>query len=804
MDIDFILDRLTKDEKIRLLSGVGDWHTYDCHGKVPSIMMTDGPHGIRKLEREKVGDIEASKPATCFPTASAAACSWNPSLIYEMGEAIANEAKKEQISIVLGCGINIKRSPLCGRNFEYFSEDPYLTGKLATGYIRGVQSLGIGTSLKHYAVNSQETRRMTSNSQVDERTLREIYLAAFEETVKEAEPTSIMASYNRINGEFGARNHHLLTDILYGEWNYKGSVISDWGAANDIVSCMKNGMTLEMPDSRGYHTNVLKQAYENGTITTKELNSWAKNVIRKLLVLHKNIEENYKVDMDIQNEIARKIENESAVLLKNNGSLPIQKDKKIIIVGELAEHMRIQGGGSSHIQPARMKNAIESIKEKGYQVTYLQGYKNDSNKSDAGLVNTALEYIKKEYNKNDSVILFFIGLTDRYEGEGYDRDNLELPYNQIDLLNRIAGIADVENIIGISFGGAPMNFDFDKNMSALLHMYLGGQAVGVSIADLISGEVNPSGKLAETVPISVEDTPARRYFAPSDDNVEYREGIFVGYRYYESFNVPVKYPFGFGLSYTQFEYTQLNAPDTYVKGTIEVTFKIKNIGNVSGAETAQLYVIPDKSDIIRSSIELKGFQKVHLEPGEERKVKIELNERSFSVFDTQKNTFSVIGGKYTIGIGASVREIKQKADIFVIGNEYFRNERELFPDYFKSQSKGIKISSEQFYALLGREPQNAKKRRGEYTAYDSFYDVTRVSLFGKIVHGLVNAGIKIMFKGKSAQDPSFKMVKKGVEEGNLEGLIATSGGIATPKLVDMLVYHANKKYGKAFLRLFRR
>lgn len=295
MNIDKICEQLTIDEKIRLLGGVGDWHTYDCNGKIPSIMMTDGPHGIRKLEQEKVGDIETSKPATCFPTASAIACSWNPAIVKKMGEAIAKEAKKEQISIVLGCGINIKRSPLCGRNFEYFSEDPYLTGKLATGYIEGVQSLGIGTSLKHYAVNSQETRRMTSNSQIDERTLREIYLSAFEEVVKKAKPTSVMASYNRINGEFGARNKYLLTDVLRKEWKYQGGVVSDWGAANDIVSCMKNGLTLEMPDPKGFHTDVLKEAYKDGRITGQELDNWTKNVLQNFVSLHENIEENYEV-----------------------------------------------------------------------------------------------------------------------------------------------------------------------------------------------------------------------------------------------------------------------------------------------------------------------------------------------------------------------------------------------------------------------------------------------------------------------------------------------------------------------------
>ena len=702
MNIDKVCEQLSAEEKIRLLSGVGDWHTYDCNGKIPSIMMTDGPHGIRKLEQEKVGDIETSKPATCFPTASAIACSWNPNLVREMGKAIAKEAKKEQISIVLGCGINIKRSPLCGRNFEYFSEDPFLTGKLATGYIEGVQSLGIGTSLKHYAVNSQETRRMTSNSQIDERTLREIYLSAFEETIKKAKPTSVMASYNRINGEFGARNKYLLTDILRKEWHYQGGVVSDWGAANDILSCMKNGLTLEMPDSRGFHTTVLKQAYKDGKITEQELNSWAKNVLNNFVSLYENVEENYEVDMEEQNHIARKLENDSAVLLKNNGILPIGKEKKIIIVGELAKEMRFQGGGSSHIQPEKLKNAIEAIREKGYQVTYIQGYQNESEQLEEKQLQETLEILKKEYRKKDCVILYFIGLTESYEGEGYDRKTLEIPKNQTKLLKKIVETVGRDAIAAISFGGAPMDFDFEKNTEAVLHMYLGGQAVGEAVADLISGDVNPSGKLAETIPFTETDIPSWRYFAPSHDDVEYREGIFVGYRYYENFHVPVRYPFGYGLSYTVFEYSELNAPKTYSGGKAEIRFKVKNIGAVSGSEITQLYICPTESDVIRSSIELKGFQKIFLNPGEEKEVVLELEERSFSVYDVEKKAFSMLSGQYQICIGASVQDLKLKATVEVEGNNYFRNERKMFPDYFKEQPHGMNISAGQFYRLRRR------------------------------------------------------------------------------------------------------
>ena len=452
-----------------------------------------------------------------------------------------------------------------------------------------------------------------------------------------------------------------------------------------------------------------------------------------------------------------------------------------------------------------MTNAIEAIREKGYQVTYIQGYQNEKEELGEKQLQNTIEKLKQEYRKKDCVILYFIGLTESYEGEGYDRKNLKIPQNQEELLAEIAETVGKDHIAAISFGGAPMDFSFEKNVGAILHMYLGGQAVGESVADLISGEVNPSGKLAETIPFSEKDTPAWRYFAPPNDDVEYRESIFVGYRYYETFHVPVKYPFGYGLSYTSFSYSELNVPEVYSGGKIQIRFKIKNIGKVSGAEIAQLYICPIESDVIRSHIELKGFQKIYLHPGEEKEVILELDERSFSVYDVEKKAFSMLSGKYQICIGASVHDLQLKANMEVVGNSYFRNERELFPDYFREQPHGMEISAEQFYQLLGGEPKHDKeKKRGEYTVYDSYQDVVNVSMFGKFVRGVVHIGLKIILRGKSERDPAFKMVKMGVEEGNLEGLIATSGGIATPKLIDMLVYNANKKYLQAFKRLLKK
>lgn len=803
MDIKELLSKLTTDEKIRLLGGDGAWHTYGAEGKLPVIMMTDGPHGLRKVAEEKSGDIENSIPATCFPTASAVAASWNPEVAAKMACAIAKEAKSEQVSIVLGPGTNIKRSPLCGRNFEYYSEDPFLAGTLATAYIKSMQNEGVGTSLKHFAANSQETRRMTSNSQVDERALREIYLSAFEMAVKEARPATLMCSYNRLNGEYASRNKHLLTEILRDDWGYEGAVVSDWGATNKPVECFKAGLSLEMPDPNGYHTKELKKAYKEGRISDDELNKWAEAVLTNFSALSEKVDQNASADLKAHNTIAREIEDECAVLLKNDGTLPISKDKKLIVIGELAEHMRFQGGGSSHINAAFNKNAIDSLKDAGYDVTYIQGYKNDTDVTDPAMAKEAINTINSIYKKGQTAILFFLGLTESYEGEGYDRTDINIPANQTELLEAVRELADINDITAISFGGAPMDFSWEKNVSAILHMYLGGQAVGEAVADLVSGRENPSGKLAETMPLDIRHTPAHRYFAPAHDDVEYRESLFVGYRYYETYSVPVRYPFGYGLSYTTFEYKDLKAPECFESNDISVTLTVKNTGTVSGAETVQLYILPEKENFLRSSIELKGFTKVFLNPGEEKLVTIPLTARSFSVYDTDKDTFSVIGGVYTIAAGASVRDLRLKTQIVVQGDKYFRDESELFPDYFKPQPEGMEIAEEQFEALYGRPLSKfSQRKRGDYDINCSFAEVAGKSLVGNIFKAGVGIALKFMFPGKSKNDPSYKMVRTGLSEGNLEGLIANSGGMISKKLCDFLVLNANRHYIKAIKRIF--
>lgn len=817
MDTKQVMNQLTTEEKARLLSGVGSWHTYDCNGKLPAIMMSDGPHGLRKQEKEDFSDINRSEIATCFPTASAVASSWNTEAVAKMATAIAREALKEKVSIVLGCGTNIKRSPLCGRNFEYFSEDPFLSGTLATAYINAMQEQGVGTSLKHFAGNSQETRRQTSNSQIDERALREIYLSAFEMAVKEAKPTTIMASYNRLNGKYACANERLLTDILRNEWGYEGAVVSDWGATVDVVSCIKAGMDLEMPDSRGYHTQQVLEALDNGTLTVAEVDRAVEKVVDLILSQSAKIED-ATVDYAAQHEIARELACESAVLLQNDGMLPLQKGAKVLVIGELAEHMRFQGGGSSHITTAEVPNAIESLRKKGMEVLYAQGYRSDytessegkracDNATDAQLAQEALTLAKE-----DIPILFFGGLTDSTEGEGYDRISLSIPSCQISLLNQLYEVN--KDISFVSFGGAPMEMPFAGKVRAILHMYLGGQAVGEACADLLVGDVNPSGKLAETFPLSVEDVPCRKWYAPDSDDVEYRESIFVGYRYYDTFGTPALFHFGHGLSYTKFEYRDIQLSEqNYAGGSLQVSFTIKNVGTCAGKEIAQIYVVNPKANYARPKKELRGFIKVALEAGESKRVSVHLNQRSFSLYDVESGTFVMPTGTYEVLVGASLQDIRLNTSVEVKGITYTRDDRENLSDYFyrdennssadkTSTDKSFDIRKEQFIRLYGRPLSRFDQvEKGHYAMCNSFDCVSQKSLLGKIVRMIVLRILYGMNKDKPKDDPAVKMLVQGVIEGTLECLICASDGMFPPSIAEALVLAANGHSIKAIGRL---
>lgn len=664
LDIEKLLNEMTLIEKAGLCSGADPWHTKAVERLgIPSILVSDGPHGLRKLKEVTAGFGE-SVEAVCFPTASALACSFDRDLIYSLGEALGEECQSEEISTLLGPGVNMKRSPLCGRNFEYYSEDPYLAGELAASFVNGVQSKNVGTSLKHFAANNQEYRRLSCSSNVDERTLREIYLTAFETVVKKAQPWTIMCSYNLINNTYSCENSWLLTKVLREEWGYKGLVISDWGAMNNRVKALKAGLEIEMPDSAGITDAEIVEAVINNTLPMEVLD----NAVRLILTLVDQYisskEENPTYDKDLHHEMARQIEGECAVLLKNDGILPLIKENKVAFIGGYAQKPRYQGGGSSHINSFKVSNALKASEE--YEVRYAKGFEVDQVEVDDELLKEAIEVAKSV-----DVAVIFAGLPESFESEGYDRKHMDMPMCQNVLIQEIVKVQP--NTVVVLHNGSPITMPWVKEVKAILEVYLGGQGVGEATVDLLYGKVNPSGKLAETFPLRLQDNPSYLNFPGTTRNVNYAEGIYIGYRYYDAKEMEVLFPFGHGLSYTNFEYDKLevkrfkSGKEIEQEGNdliqisdqdeLEVTVTIKNVGNRAGKEIVQLYVKDVLSSVSRPPYELKGFHKVSLEPGEEKKVTFTLDKRSFAFYHVELQDWYAESGEYLIAIGKSSRNI---------------------------------------------------------------------------------------------------------------------------------------------------
>ncbi|WP_195335334.1 glycoside hydrolase family 3 C-terminal domain-containing protein [Paraclostridium bifermentans] len=665
MNIKELIKQMSLEEKASLCSGLNFWNTKPIERlNIPSIMMTDGPHGLRKQSEgaDHLG-INESVEATCFPTASALACSFDRDLVKELGIAIGEECQSENVSIVLGPGANIKRSPLCGRNFEYYSEDPYLSSEMAKNQIQGTQSQGIGTSLKHFAANNQEHRRMTIDTIVDERTLREIYLASFETAVKEAHPWTVMCAYNKLNGEYCSENYRLLTEILRNEWGFEGFVVSDWGAVNDRDKGLSSGLELQMPADGGMGDNLIVEAVKRNRLSEGVLDEAVERILNIIFKAVENKRENVIYSKEKHHELARKIAGECMVLLKNEEKiLPLKKEENIAVIGELATKVRYQGGGSSHINPTKVDNAYEEIVNFAgtENVRYARGY--DLSIDDT--IYDLAEEAKKLAVEADKVILF-IGLPERYESEGFDRTHLNIPKNQYDLVKTLKSVN--ENIVVVLSNGSPIEMPFLSDVKAILEAYLTGQASGKAICDLLYGEVNPSGKLAETFPLKLSDNPSYLNFPGEVDKVEYKEGIFVGYRYYDKKAMDVLFPFGYGLSYTNFEYSDLKISKNEIDDTEKVTVSvnIKNIGDVFGKEIVQLYIRDKESSVTRPEKELKGFEKIGLEPGEEKEVTFILNKRSFAYYNVDLGDWHVESGEFEILIGKSSREIVLKEVITV-------------------------------------------------------------------------------------------------------------------------------------------
>jgi len=665
-DVKKLVSQMTLEEKASLCSGLDNWRTKPIERLgIPSIRMSDGPHGLRKEpETPEEKQLGPSIPSTCFPTAVTTASSWDRKLIEEMGKALAKECQANGVDIILGPAINIKRSPLCGRNFEYLSEDPYLSTQMATAYIKGVQEEGVGTSLKHFAANNQEHRRMTVDEIIDERTLREIYLANFEFAVKNGKPWTVMCSYNSVNGDLASENKYLLRDVLKDDWGFEGFVVSDWGAVNDRVKGLIAGLDVEMPTSFGNRDKLIVEAVKSGKLDEKILDDTVERILNIVFKAIDSRKPGATYDKDAHHKLARKIASESMVLLKNDDKiLPLRKEGKIAIIGAFAKQPRYQGGGSSHVNPTKIDNALEEIQkivQGNAEILYEDGYKMDSEEIDQSLIQKAVEIAK-----NSNVAVVFAGLPEHYESEGYDRKHMSLPEAHNLLIQEIVKVQP--NVVVVLSNGSPVEMPWVNSVKGILESYLGGQASGGAVADILFGIVNPSGKLAETFPKKLSDNPSYLNFPGEGDRVEYREGIFVGYRYYDKKQMEPLFPFGHGLSYTTFEYSNMwiSRREMNDDETVEVRVKVKNTGNVRGKEIVQLYVRDCESTVNRPEKELKGFEKVELEPGEEKIVSFILDKRAFAYYNTELKDWHVESGEFEILVGRSSRDIVLRERVIV-------------------------------------------------------------------------------------------------------------------------------------------
>lgn len=692
-----IIEKMTLEEKTAVLSGKNTWETRAVKRlEIPSIALSDGPHGIRK--QAGAGDhlgLNASLPATCFPTAATIANSWDEGLGEALGQALGEEAAAQGVDILLGPGLNIKRSPLCGRNFEYFSEDPYLAGKMAASYVRGIQSRGVHACPKHFAVNSQELRRMAMNAVVDERTLREIYLTGFEIAVKEGGSRSIMTSYNQVNGTYANENKHLLQDILRGEWGFGGLVVTDWGGSNSHTAGVAAGSDLEMPSPGLDSARELAAVVLEGRLAEDDLDSCVDRLLEAVLTVKGEKKTPRTFDQETHHLLARRAAAESAVLLKNQEKLlPLKAGTKVAVIGDFAVEPRYQGAGSSMVNPIQVETMERVIGDSQLSVVGIsRGYERNGDPDDI-LKKEAVDLAEKA-----EVVIYCLGLNELGEAEGLDRSHMRIPQNQIDLLETLAKVN--ENIVGVISAGASIEMPWERNCRAILHGYLSGQAGASAMVDILTGEVNPSGRLSETYPIKYEDTPSFRNFPSMERNAEYREGIYVGYRYYDTSMVRVQYPFGFGLSYTEFSYSDLQVDED------GVTFTVANDGDCGGAEVTQLYIGLPEAAIFRPYKELKGFKKVFLKAGERKKVRIPFDDKTFRYWNCRTNKWETEGGNYLIMVGACVADIRLSGRLERKGTTgELPYDREQLPSYYSGLIQ--QVGEREFEILLGHPVPDGK------------------------------------------------------------------------------------------------
>ena len=802
-DLKRLITQMTLEEKASFCSGQDFWHlkSLDRLG-IPAITVADGPHGLRVVMGDPTGpDIQGSAPATCFPTASALAATWNRDLVYQVGQALAEECKEQGVSVLLGPGANIKRSPLCGRNFEYFSEDPYLSGELAKNHIRGAQSLGIGTSLKHYAANNQEYRRMTINAVMDERALREIYLAGFEIAVKEAQPWTVMGAYNRVNGVYACEHTDLLTRILREEWGFLGVLITDWGAMNDRVEALAAGMDIEMPGPNSSNDTRIAAAVREGWLDEKTLDQALERILSLAFRAQKALEESYQYDQDAHHTLARRAAGEGAVLLKNEGqSLPLERHARVALIGQMARTPRYQGAGSSLVNPSRMENVHDEMTRISGEakIRFTPGYPEDGLEMDPILIAEALEAAREA----DAVVVC-AGLPDRFEVEGLDREHLRLPESQNRLIEALA--AEHDRVIVVLSNGAPVEMPWIDQVQAVLEGYLGGQAGGGAAAEILYGLVNPSGKLGETFPLRLEDTPAYPNFPGGPSTVEYRESLYVGYRFYDSVEKEVLFPFGHGLSYTSFAYSELTLSDTQISDLEElvVSLRVKNTGKLAGKEIVQLYIQPLNPLAYRPEKELKGFEKIDLEPGEEKEVRFSLDRRAFATYSTGLGAWHVQSGQYQLLVGASSRDIRCKAAVTMESGQPTEalSDRDRHPAYAEFPPDAG-ISQADFETLLGGPvPENLPDLKGSYTVNTPVSEL-RASPLGRLLGFYLDIQLKEMIK-EDPDSSAAQMTRAVVEGMPLRSLVMMGGGRVSRDMVDEILEALNGGFFKGLARILR-
>ena len=764
MEIEKILSQMTLEDKIALCSGANFWQTkkYEKYG-IPSLFMCDGPHGLRKQEdaADMLG-VNKSRPATCFPAEVTTAGSWDPELLTEIGAAIGEEAKEQGVGLVLGPGANLKRNPLCGRNFEYFSEDPYLAGKLAAGFIRGAEAQGVGTSLKHFAANSQELSRFTSDSVVDGRTLRELYLTAFEIAVKEGKPSTVMCAYPKLNGTHCSDHKELLTDILRTEWGFDGMVVTDWGAMNDRIEGFRAGCDLNMPGGSDYMEKEVLQAVKDGTLPERCVDDSARRVLKLVFRAAETLREKAACDYEAHHALAKRAAAEGAVLLKNEGGiLPLRSDAKIAVVGAMAKELRYQGAGSSHINPTKLPQPLELLPG----AVYAPGC------DEKGSTTHGLLQEVQSAAQNAETVVVFAGLPAQYESEGFDRDSLKMPEGHRKMIEAAAQANP--NTVVVLLCGSVVECPWADKVKAILYMGLPGQAGGEAIADLLYGRANPGGKLAESWSYRYEDVPSSGIYGKMTDAL-YQEGIYVGYRYYDKAGVPVRWRFGFGLSYTEFAYSDL----TVEGDTVSVT--VRNTGKCAGAEVVQLYLAAPQQGLHRPVRELKGFQKVHLKPGESKTVQFTLTRRSFALW---QEGWKVPAGTYTVCIGGLTAEVEKKGEDLSIpawqkGSWYER-------------CTG-KPNQADWERMLGHSYTPPVLKKGSFTMDNTVMEMKGYSLMMKIMFKVVESTVAKGFGGKKDyEDPDFRMMMNASAGAPLRSMQISGGmqGGVLPGMLEMANGH---------------